>query len=61
MLTENQRNKAMAAIAGRSTELATYEDLEAFFYEAQVAALDDLSDTDLLVALGEAGFTEEDL
>lgn len=61
MLTENQRNNALMALAGRRTELATYEDLEAFFYEAQVGALDDISDTDLLVALDEAGFTEEDL
>ncbi len=61
MLTENQRNKAMAAIAGRRTDKAPSEDLEALFYSAQVEALEELSDTDLLVALGEAGFTEEDL
>lgn len=57
-LTHNQRMQAIMAIAGRRTEQASHCDLEAFYYESMVDALDDL---DTYSLLAEAGFTLEDL
>lgn len=60
-LTYEQHQKAIHGIAEYRTEKATTGDIEAFYYESMVDALDDLDPHSLLDALAEAGINPEDL
>lgn len=60
-LTYDQRYNAVTAIAAHRTERATTGDMEAFYYENMVDAVDDLGDNDLMAELERVGIRVEDL